>query len=45
MMIIKGTQEEGANDETLEDDEDEMMVIMRMGTLTRMAIIIMHKRK
>lgn len=42
MGIIKGTEEEGDNDETLEDDEDEMMVIMRMGTLQRMAIIIMH---
>ena len=38
MMI----EEEGDNDETLEDDEDEMMVIMRMGTLKRMAVIIMH---
>ena len=45
MMIIKSTEEEGDNDETLENDEDEMMVIMRMGTLKRMAIIIMHKRK
>lgn len=31
MGIIKGAEEEGDNDETLEDDEDEMMVIMRMG--------------
>lgn len=38
MMI----EEEGDNDETLKDDEDEMMVIMRMGTLTRIAVIIMH---
>ena len=42
MMIIKGDEEEGDNDETLEDDEDEMMVKMRMGTLKRMAVIIMH---
>ena len=42
MMIIKSTEEEGDNDETLEDDKDEMMVIMRMGNLKRMAIIIMH---
>lgn len=42
MMIIKSTEEEGDNDETLEDDKDEMMVIMRMGTLKRMAVIIMH---
>ena len=42
MMIIKGTEEEGDNDETLEDDNDEMMVIMRMGTLKRMAVIITH---
>ena len=42
MMIIKGTEEEGDNDETLEDDKDEMMVIMSMGTLKRMAVIIMH---
>lgn len=45
MMIIKAAEEEGDNDETLENDEDELMVIMRMGTLKRMAIIIMHKRK
>ena len=45
MMIIKGAEEEGDNDETLEDDEDEMMVIMRMGTLKRMAVIIMHQRE
>ena len=45
MMIIKGAEEEGDNAETMEDDEDEMMVIMRMGTLKRMAVIIMHKRK
>ena len=42
MMIIKGAEEEGDNDKTLEDDEDEMMVIMRMGTLKRMAVIIIH---
>ena len=42
MMIIKSTEEKGDNDETLEDDKDEMMVIMRMGNLKRMAIIIMH---
>ena len=42
MMIIKGTEEEGDNDETLEDDKDEMMVLMSMGTLKRMAVIIMH---
>ena len=45
MMIIKGAEEEGDNDDTLENDEDEMMVIMRMGTLKRMAIIIKHERK
>ena len=42
MMIIKSTEEEGDNDETLEDDKNEMMVIMRMGNLKRMAVIIMH---
>lgn len=42
MMIIKGTEEEGDNDETLKDDKDEMMVLMSMGTLKRMAVIIMH---
>ena len=45
MMIIKGAEEEGDNNETLEDDEDEMTVIMRMGTLKRTAIIIMHNRE
>ena len=44
MMIIKGAEEEG-NMMRHWKMTRMMMVIMRMGTLKRMAIIIMHKRK